>query len=138
MQNMLNSQLPCFKPHFPQAFPSLSPFHLPSLSLSSQLPLFKLLLCCASRICFLPSPSSSTLCCFQSIPILLIHSLIRTFPLVLPNLISWLYPYSPSAFLFFPPPPPPPPYLPAVLKLYLRHSAPSILSSKWDVWPCYI
>lgn len=32
----------------------------------------------------------------------------------------------------------PPPCLPAVLKLYLRHSAPSILSSKWDVWPCYI
>lgn len=32
MQNMQNSQLPCFKPYLPIAFPSLSPLHLPSLS----------------------------------------------------------------------------------------------------------
>ncbi len=68
MLNMQNSQLPCFIPSISlKPFPHLahSICHLSLSPIYSQLPLFILLLYCASCVLFLPSPSSSALCCFS-------------------------------------------------------------------------
>lgn len=105
MQNMQNSQLPCFIPSISlKPFPHLahSICHL-SLSIFSQLPLFILLLCCASCVLFLPSPSSSALCCFLSIfPLFPTHptSSISTCPLQ-PYSHPYIHPFPPLSLLVF-------------------------------------
>lgn len=130
--NMLNSQLSCFIPSI-----SLKPF--PYLAHSI----------CHSSLLAAPTLHSTALSCFpHSLPSFAIfYSFLLFFKVFFlffslsyliyfhlssaaffSSLYPSIFPSEPSLFLS----------LPAVWKQYLRHSAPSILSSKWNVWPCYI
>lgn len=132
--NMQNSQLPCFIPSI-----SLKPFPHLAHSICHLSLLAAPTLHTPALLCFLhslPSPSSSALCCFSKY--------FPSFSLFPTSSISTcpLQPYS-HPYIYFPLwafsfSLSPSLCLPAVWKQYLRHSAPSILSSKWDVWPCYI